>query len=93
MNEGALAQEYWDLKNQETAITERLQEIRGMLIRNTEKRRAGAFMVKVDSSTREILDQEAAKLLLEQAGLGVPVKPSVQVRLTVKPWVQLVEAA
>lgn len=89
MNEAAVAAEYWHLKNQETAITERLGELRDILIKNTEKRRAGDYMVKVDSSTREILDQEAAKVLLQEAGIGVPVKASPSVRLTVKPWVAL----
>lgn len=89
MTEAALAAEYWQLKQQETVITERLGKLRESLIKTTGQRRAGSFMVKVDSSNREIMDQEAAKEALQGAGILVPMKVSPQVRLTVKPWVDL----
>lgn len=89
MNEGQLAQAYWTLKNQEAAISAKLAEIRAALVKNTDTRRAGDFLVKVDSSDRQIMDQEAAREALEGAGIAVPMKSSPTVRLTVKPWVAL----
>lgn len=89
MNEAQLAQAYWTLKQQETAITARLAEIKAALVKNTDTRRAGDFLVKVDSSNREIMDQELAREALEGAGIAVPMKSSPTVRLTVKPWVAL----
>lgn len=87
--EASWAAEYWQLKNQENAIAERLSKLRDALIKTTGQRRAGSFMVKVESSDRKVLDQEAAKEALEGAGILVPMKVSPQVRLTVKPWVEL----
>lgn len=85
MTEAALAAEYWQLKQQEAAITERLAKLREALIARTGEREAGAFTVKVESSTRQVMDQEAAKEALQAAGIKVPMKAIPQVRLTVKP--------
>lgn len=87
--EEALATEYYQLKQQEKAIMERLAKLRDALTKKTGKRRAGAFMVNVGSWTKEIMDQEAARGALVGAGIAVPMKSTPQVRLTVEPWVDL----
>lgn len=87
--EEALATEYYQLKQQEYAVKKRLEKLSVELKKTTGERRAGGFMVMVDSSTMEIMDQEAAREALEGAGIAVPMKSTPQVRLTVRPWVAL----
>jgi hypothetical protein len=89
MLEADLAAEYYALKLQEDAIKDRLQAIRDVFIVQTGKRIVGDYQVNVSSSTVERLDGEACKVLLQEKGIEAPMQKSVQVRLTVKPALQL----
>lgn len=81
MTDTDLAAEFWEIKEQLKELEARKEEIAAHFKRQTGDRVYGDYFVSVASITKQVLDTEQVKAILQDR---TPYKPSVSVSLTVK---------